>query len=102
MVRVNAETTVIWTEEGLHSEGLAVAKTSALFHQTYFKDWGLGKAGSHAMCAPAASSHTRAVSPSAFYMLELLRHSAGTDCTGKEHKAGKLDPVMAIGEAAPG
>lgn len=29
----------------MHSEGLAVVKTSALFHQTYSKAWGLGKAG---------------------------------------------------------
>lgn len=89
---------MFWFEAGLHCEGFAAAKTSALFHQTYSEVWGLGKAGvtSKIVHAPAASSHMRAISSSAAYMLELLRHSAGTDCIGKEHKAGKPDPVMSI------
>ena len=69
MERGTAETTVFWIEAGLHSEGLAVAKTSALFHQTYSKVWGVGQSGvtSKIMHAPAASSHMRAIGSSASY-----------------------------------
>lgn len=63
---------------------------------------GQGRVTSKAVGTPAALSHMKAVSQAASCMLGLLRHSAGTDCIGKEHRARKPDPVMSIGEAACG
>lgn len=47
-------------------------------------------------------SHVKAIGNAAPCVLGLLRHSAGTDCLGKEHRAGTSGPVMSTGEAAWG
>lgn len=63
---------------------------------------GQGRVTSRIVGTPAAWSHVKAIGNAAPCMLGLLRHSAGTDCLGKEHRAGTSDPVMSTRERQPG